>query len=293
MMKTSLSSRPHGSFLVILLLVLNYFCLVVVHGIAVVQEPPLRQTKPSFGARVETYDPVLRATLGTQNFHVISNLVDDPAVLRDCSQQAASVFERYGGDDGVYLNKPWKSSRIYIDGGTLWTPKEKEGNAAVFMEPMIHQVRKTLAPRLGLVPDGCQNSELLEEAMPLEAAFCNYYIGVVGDEDTPRDMSNHIDCNSKSVPVPLSCVVQGIYDDPGGSSSETTATKRNFGNENSQVLGILDCQDRKKDFPVEPVSLTAGDALVLAGAWHQPRPVPDGVKRLVFVFFFSELNFVS
>ena len=97
-------------------------------------------------------------------------------------------------------------------------------------------------------------------------------------------MANHIDCNCKRMPVPLSCVVQGIYD----SGDTTTISDGSI----PEILGTLDCQDRKKVFPVEAVSLMAGDALVLAGAWHQPRPVQDGAKRLVFVLFFSELYFV-
>lgn len=213
--------------------------------------------------------------LSTKNYAVVPKLVDRH-VLMECSHQAAEAFEREGGHHGVYGDKPWKSSRIYIDGGQLWKPDGKPTGDAAFVEPIIHAVRRGLAPRLGLIrKQQCDDPELLQRAMPLESAFVNYYVGF-GDE--PRDMMNHVDCYTNGVPVPLSCVVQGVYDN-GTFDSDVP-------------LGTLDCQSYKRDTDLEPVSLSAGDALVLARAWHKPHPVPEGAKRLVFVLFFSELNYV-
>jgi len=228
---------------------------------------------------VET-PPLVRSThttttqqLARQNYHVLDSLVDYQ-LLNECSQKAVDAFQAEGGHAGSYLDKPWKNSRIYIDGGQLWTPAD-----ASFMEPMIDQVRKALAPRLGLVSsDASCSKEVLEYCMPLESAFCNYYLGL---GNGPRDMENHIDCNTQGYPVPLSVVVQGVYDDGNGNGNH------------GQILGRLDCQNRNKDLPQETVSLQAGDALALAGAWHKPWPVPDGAKRLVFVLFFKELNYVN
>lgn len=219
-----------------------------------------------------SFDPQLIRTLGHQNFEVLRDAVD-PHVLQECSRQAVRAYEQEGGHKGTYLEKPWKSSRIYIDGGKLWTPKD-----ASFMDPLISQARQLLATQLGLVGEGqVATPEELEQALPLESAFCNYYFGDVTDSSIPRDMANHVDCNWQGTPVPLSVVIQGIYE-PEENEKE--------------ILGVLDCQDYLQQQPRQAVGLTAGDALVLAKAYHQPRPVPDHVRRMVFVLFFSELNFV-
>ncbi|CAB9513969.1 expressed unknown protein [Seminavis robusta] len=222
---------------------------------------------------------IVLSKLFDQSFCVMENIVD-PTTLTECSRLAASVFENEGGHDGTYLGKPWKSSRIYIDGQNVWQPNQDSTATApvdaAFMEPIIKCVRRKLATELGLVPKTANNlDELCQKAMPLESAFTNHYIGI---GNAPRDMSNHIDCDCNGNPVPLSVVIQGVYD-------HNHAT--------GEILGKLDCQTAKKDQPVQTVPLSAGDGLVLAGALHKPHPVPESAKRLVFVLFFSELNYMK
>ena len=168
------------------------------------------------------------------------------------------AFENQGGHDGMYLNKPWKNSRIYYDARRVWTPED-----ASFWEPLVREVRQNIAQAFGLGSD-------LEKALPLEAAFVNYYVGLPGQ---PRDMERHVDCDPDGVPVPLSVVVQGLYENGDWGD----------------VLGTLDCQ-KTFESDVEAVDLRAGDAAVLARAVHRPRPVPENEKRMAFVLFFSELN---
>ena len=91
-----------------------------------------------------------------------------------------------------------------------------------------------------------------------------------------RDMERHVDCDPDGVPVPLSVVVQGIYEN----------------GEWGDVLGTLDCQ-KTFESDVEGIDLRAGDAAVLARAVHRPRPVPENEKRMAFVLFFSEINKTS
>ena len=86
-------------------------------------------------------------------------------------------------------------------------------------------------------------------------------------------ISTQVDCDPDGVPVPLSVVVQGLYEN----------------GEWGDVLGTLDCQ-KTFESDVEAVDLRAGDAAVLARAVHRPRPVPENEKRMAFVLFFSELN---
>lgn len=215
-------------------------------------------------------DIELFENLATKNFHAIRQAID-PQVLQVCSQLAIQAYERHGGHDGTYLEKPWKSSRIYIDGAQFWSSTSHIDSS--YMEPMIQQVRQMLNQKLCL---GATTLQELESVLPLESAFCNFYFGDVTDPSIPRDMANHVDCNCQETPVPLSCVVQGIYDSPLSHSEE--------------ILGVLDCQDYRQQQPREAVALAAGDALLLAKAYHQPRPVPDNVRRMVFVFFFQAVN---
>lgn len=167
-------------------------------------------------------------------------------------------FEEDGGHDGTYLEKPWKNSRIYIDGRKLWTAEDAD-----FMDPLIKQVRSKLMEIFAL-PDK-------PTTLPVESAFINYY---VGNGNQPRDMERHVDCDWQAKPVPLSVVVQGVYDN-GGADGD--------------ILGTLDCQASIDD-PPTPVSLKAGDGLILAEGLHKPHPVPMNEKRLVFVVFFSALE---
>ena len=122
----------------------------------------------------------------------------------DLSERRAPPFR--------YLNKPWKSSRIYVDAKRLWTPED-----ASFWTPLVAEVRAAIAERFGLGED-------LERALPLEAAFVNYY---VGEGTMPRDMEPHVDCDPDGVPVPLSVVVQGSWAN------------------GDDVLGVLDCRRRR------------------------------------------------
>lgn len=166
--------------------------------------------------------------------------------------------EADGGHPGTYLDKPWKNSRIYIDGKKLWTAEDSS-----FMDPIISVVRSQLMELLDL-PDA-------PTTLPVESAFVNYY---VGKSNQPRDMERHVDCDWEGKPVPLSVVVQGLYDN-GGADGD--------------ILGVLDCQP-EISIPATPVSLRAGDGLVLAEGFHKPHPVPMNEKRLVFVIFFSAIE---
>ena len=195
--------------------------------------------------------------LSTKTFAKIPGFVSEKTI-KACSKGAMEAFENQGGHDGMYLNKPWKNSRIYYDARRVWTPED-----ASFWEPLVREVRQNIAQAFGLGSD-------LEKALPLEAAFVNYYVRLPGQ---PRDMERHVDCDPDGVPVPLSVVVQGIYEN----------------GEWGDVLGTLDCQ-KTFESDVEAVQLRAGDAAVLARAVHRPRPVPENEKRMAFVLFFSELN---
>ena len=195
--------------------------------------------------------------LSTKTFAKMPNFVSEKTI-KECSKGAMEAFENQGGHDGMYLNKPWKNSRIYYDARRVWTPED-----ASFWEPLVREVRQNVAQAFGLGDD-------LEKALPLEAAFVNYYVGLPGQ---PRDMERHVDCDPDGVPVPLSVVVQGLYENGDWGD----------------VLGTLDCQ-KTFESDVEAVQLRAGDAAVLARAVHRPRPVPENEKRMAFVLFFSELN---
>jgi len=195
--------------------------------------------------------------LSTKTFAKMPAFVSEKTI-KECSKGAMEAFEHQGGHDGMYLNKPWKNSRIYYDARRVWTPED-----ASFWEPLVREVRQNIAQAFGLGDD-------LEKALPLEAAFVNYYVGLPGQ---PRDMERHVDCDPDGVPVPLSVVVQGIYENGDWGD----------------VLGTLDCQ-KTFESDVEAVDLRAGDAAVLARAVHRPRPVPENEKRMAFVLFFSELN---
>ncbi|GMI02782.1 hypothetical protein TrVE_jg10614 [Triparma verrucosa] len=225
-----------------------------------------RSTTETWVASTNTLD----APSSTTN--IISNLVDRkfeyyPSLvplqtLVTSSKLASQSFEEEGGHQGTYLNKPWKNSRIYIDGQKLWTAEDK-----TFMDPIINSVRSKLIELFGL-PDK-------PTSLPVESAFVNYY---VGSGDQPRDMERHVDCDWTGKPVPLSVVVQGLYEN-GDADGET-------------FLGTLDCQTSSASPPV-PVSLKAGDALILTEALHKPHPVPLAEKRLVFVVFLSALESVA
>ena len=195
--------------------------------------------------------------LSTKTFAKMPSFVSEKTI-KECSKGAMEAFEHQGGHDGMYLNKPWKNSRIYYDARRVWTPED-----ASFWEPLVREVRQNIAQAFGLGSD-------LEKALPLEAAFVNYYVGLPGQ---PRDMERHVDCDPDGVPVPLSVVVQGLYENGDWGD----------------VLGTLDCQ-KTFESDVEAVQLRAGDAAVLARAVHRPRPVPENEKRMAFVLFFSELN---
>ena len=110
--------------------------------------------------------------LSTKTFAKMPSFVSEKTI-KECSKGAMEAFERQGGHDGMYLNKPWKNSRIYYDARRVWTPED-----ASFWEPLVREVRQNVAQAFGLGSD-------LEKALPLEAAFVNYYVGLPGQ---PRDM---------------------------------------------------------------------------------------------------------
>ena len=175
--------------------------------------------------------------------------------LLSCSHLASSTFASEGGHAGTYLGKPWKNSRIYIDAGRVWNPSESS-----VMSPIISAVRSSLIAALGL-PDS-------PSTLPVESAFVNYY---VGSGSQPRSMSSHVDCDWRGSPVPLSVVVQGVYDNGGG---EDTLGRLFVGEGDGQVS----------------VDMKAGDGLVLAEGVHRPYAVSEGERRLVFVIFFSAIE---
>ena len=116
--------------------------------------------------------------LSTKTFAKMPAFVSEKTI-KECSKGAMEAFENQGGHDGMYLNKPWKNSRIYYDARRVWTPED-----ASFWEPLVREVRQNIAQAFGLGSD-------LEKALPLEAAFVNYYVGLPGQ---PRDMERHVDC---------------------------------------------------------------------------------------------------
>ena len=116
--------------------------------------------------------------LSTKTFAKMPAFVSEKTI-KACSKGAMEAFEHQGGHDGMYLNKPWKNSRIYYDARRVWTPED-----ASFWEPLVREVRQNIAQAFGLGSD-------LEKALPLEAAFVNYYVGLPGQ---PRDMERHVEC---------------------------------------------------------------------------------------------------
>ena len=50
--------------------------------------------------------------LSTKTFAKMPSFVSEKTI-KACSKGAMEAFENQGGHDGMYLNKPWKNSRIY------------------------------------------------------------------------------------------------------------------------------------------------------------------------------------
>ena len=129
-------------------------------------------------------------------------------------------------------------------------------------------MRQNIAQAFGLGSD-------LEKALPLAIAEATWsprrlvnYTWACRDPQ-PRDMERHVDCDPDGVPVPLSVVVQGLYEN----------------GEWGDVLGTLDCQ-KTFESDVEAVDLRAGDAAVL-GAGRAPAAArarereKDGLRALL------------